>query len=200
MQGIAKIKEKIIEEATEEKNRIIEGAQKEASEIIKNAKERAQQIETEAKAKAQKLAAEEKRKILSMAELEERKRFLEAKQALIDEAFSMAEKKLCGLDEKSYLELIRKMLLLSSVDGNEEVIIAENDRARITPDFLSTVNQALKQQGKAGNLRLSSEKRPIKGGFILKSETVEINCAFDYLLKAQRQELETEVARLLFEE
>jgi V/A-type H+-transporting ATPase subunit E len=119
---------------------------------------------------------------------------------LIDEAFAQAEKKLCSLDVQSYLDLIRRMLILTSVDGNEEVIISENDRTKITPEFLSAVNEALKKQGKAGNLRLSEEKRPIKSGFILKSETLEINCAFDYLLKAQRQELETEVARLLFEE
>ncbi|MDN5331300.1 MAG: V/A-type H+/Na+-transporting ATPase subunit [Tepidanaerobacteraceae bacterium] len=200
MQGIAKIKERIIEEASEEKNRIIEGAKREASEILKKAREKAQELEQDAKARAKKVAAEEKRKILSIAELEEKKRFLEAKQALIDEAFAQAEKKLCSLDVQSYLDLIQRMLLLTSVDGNEEIIISEDDRARITPEFISAVNEVLRKRGKAGNLRLSEEKRSIKSGFILKSETLEINCAFDYLLKAQRQELETEVARLLFEE
>ncbi|SHM67599.1 V/A-type H+-transporting ATPase subunit E [Caldanaerovirga acetigignens] len=200
MQGITKIKERILEEAAEEKNRIIKEAEKKASEILEKAREKAKEIEIKARERAQKMAAEEKRKILSMAELEEKKRFLEAKQALIDEAFAQAEKKLSSLDEQSYLDLIRRMLLLTSADGNEEVIISENDRAKITPEFLSAVNEALKKQGKLGNLRISEEKRPIRSGFILKSETVEINCAFEYLLKAQRQELETEVARLLFEE
>ncbi|MCG0276203.1 MAG: V-type ATP synthase subunit E [Thermosediminibacteraceae bacterium] len=200
MQGIEKIKERIMEEASEEKNRIIERAKKEAAEILEKAKKKAAELEAIAEERANKAAAEEKRKILSMAELEEKKRYLEAKQALIEEAFAEAENKLCNLDAQNYKDLIYRMILAAAVDGNEEIIISEADKDKITPEFLSMVNEVLKKQGKAGNIRFSEEKRPIKGGFILKSAAVEINCTFDYLLKALREELETEVARILFEE
>ncbi|TYP58778.1 V-type ATP synthase subunit E [Thermosediminibacter litoriperuensis] len=200
MQGIAKIKEKILEEAAEEKNRIIENAKKEAAEILEKARKKAAELEANAGERARKAAGEEKRKILSMAELEERKRYLEAKQALIDEAFAGAENKLFNLDAERYRDLAYHMILAAAVDGNEEIIVSEADKGKITPELLVRVNEALKMQGKAGNIRFSGEKRPIKSGFILKSATVEINCTFDYLLKAQREELETEVARILFEE
>ncbi|ABY93627.1 V-type ATP synthase subunit E family protein [Thermoanaerobacter brockii subsp. lactiethylicus] len=200
MQGIAKIKEKIFEEATEQKNRIIEKAKKEAAEILEKARKQAVQLEAEAEKKAKKVAREEKRKILSIAELEERKRYLEAKQALINEAFVSAEKKLLNLESEKYRDLVYRMILAAAVDGNEEIIVSEADKEKITPELLERVNEALKKQGKAGNIRFSGEKRAIKGGFILKSATVEINCTFDYLLKVQREELETEVARILFEE
>ncbi|ADL08763.1 V-type ATP synthase subunit E [Thermosediminibacter oceani] len=200
MQGIAKIKEKILEEAAEGKNRIIENAKKEAAEILEKAKKKAAELEAHTEGRARKAAGEEKRKILSMAELEERKRYLEAKQALIDQAFAGAEDKLLNLDAERYQDLVYRLILTSAIDGNEEIVVSEADKKRITPELLEKVNNALKKQGKAGNIRLSGEKRPIKGGFILKSATVEINCTFDYLLKIQREELETEVARILFEE
>ena len=200
MQGIAKIKEKIFEEAAEQKKRIIENAKKEAAKILEKAGKQAAELEADAQERAKKAAREEKRKILSMAELEERKRYLEAKQALINEAFVRAENKLLNLEPEKYRELVYHLILAAAVDGNEEIIVSEDDKGNITPELLARVNEALKKQGKAGNIRFSEEKRPIKGGFILKSATIEINCSFDYLLKAQREELETDVARILFEE
>ncbi|WP_028992445.1 V-type ATP synthase subunit E [Thermoanaerobacter thermocopriae] len=200
MQGIAKIKEKIFEEAAEQKKRIIENAKKEATEILEKAGKQAVQLKADAEEKAKKAAGEEKRKILSIAELEERKRYLEAKQDLINEAFVRAENKLLNLEPEKYRDLVYHMILAATVDGNEEIVVSEDDKGKITHELLAKVNEALKRQGKAGNIRFSGEKRTIKGGFILKSATVEVNCTFDYLLKAQREELETEVARILFEE
>ena len=52
----------------------------------------------------------------------------------------------------------------------------------------------------AGGLTLSQETRPIKGGFILKDENVEVNCTFDTLVRLQKAETAGTVAKKLFPE
>ena len=47
-------------------------------------------------------------------------------------------------------------------------------------------------------LTLSKETRVIQGGFILKDENVEVNCAFDTLVRLQKAETAGEVVKKLF--
>lgn len=52
----------------------------------------------------------------------------------------------------------------------------------------------------AAALTLSQETRPIQGGFILREGKVEVNCAFETLVRLQRTEMAGEVAKALFGE
>lgn len=200
MEGIAKIKETILEEANQEKEKIINEAKTQAKEIEARYKSQADQILGSILEKAKKAAEEKKRRIISMAELENRKALLKVKQEIIDEVFEKAKEKIKALPDEQYRNLIADMLMRSTVTGNEEVIISETDRQRITPEFIQEINKKLKDIGKEGNLRISDVFRDMIGGFILKSKDVEINSTFDSLIKMEREELETEIAKILFEE
>ena len=48
-------------------------------------------------------------------------------------------------------------------------------------------------------LTLSEETRPIRGGFIMVDGPVEVNCAFEAMVRAQREQLEKPVAEILFQ-
>ena len=74
MEGIGRIKEKIIQEAQEKKQQILNKAEKEAEEMLKDCRQRAEEVRLKAIEKA-KRRLKMKRKIISMTELEERKRF-----------------------------------------------------------------------------------------------------------------------------
>jgi len=52
----------------------------------------------------------------------------------------------------------------------------------------------------AAALTLSEETRPIRGGFILREGKVEVNCAFETLVRLQRTEMAGQVAKALFGE
>lgn len=52
----------------------------------------------------------------------------------------------------------------------------------------------------AAALALSPETRPIRGGFILREGKVEVNCAFETLVRLQRTEMAGQVAKALFGE
>ena len=51
-----------------------------------------------------------------------------------------------------------------------------------------------------GMLTLSEETRPMRGGFIMVDGDVEINCAFETLVRLQREKLELAVAKTLFDD
>jgi V/A-type H+-transporting ATPase subunit E len=63
---------------------------------------------------------------------------------------------------------------------------------------LAEVNDALRAAGKSGNLRLSDETRRFSGGVVLVGKNVELNCTFDSTLKLIRDDIEPEVAAILF--
>jgi V/A-type H+-transporting ATPase subunit E len=200
MEGIDRIKERIIQEAQEKKQEILRMAQSEAEEILTNCRQKAEEVRQQAIEKAKKVAEDEKRKILSMAELEQRKNFLAAKQQMIDEVFNQAQKNLENMQPDSYKKLLKKMLIKSSLKGNELVITSKKDAAVFTPEFLKEVNSELTKMGKEGNIKLSKQTQPMIGGFILKSKDMEINATFDSLIKIQREYIETQIAKILFEE
>lgn len=200
MEGIAKIKERILEEAQEQKQNIIKNAKAQAQDIKKQYEHKAKEIVDNILDKAGKTAEEKKRRILSMAQLENRKALLKIKQQIIDAVFEKAKAILQNMPDDKYQNLIANMLINSVITGNEVVVISEHDKNRITPDFLQKINNTLIGMGKQGNLRISETPGQMIGGFILKSQDLEVNSTFDSLINMEREELETEIAKILFEE
>lgn len=190
-------------------HRILEDARESAASIIAEAEKSAESIEVEAKQsgerkkeqileQARKEADEQKRRIIGVAELEARKEMLTAKQKLISDAFAAALSELAAMDDDAYFRVIQDMLLKLSETGEETVIFSARDLARLPDSFWREVNDALLKEGKKGALKPAKEAREISGGFILQSEGTEINASFDALLEMSRDDLEPEVAEVLF--
>ncbi|HOA34695.1 MAG TPA: V-type ATP synthase subunit E [Bacillota bacterium] len=197
--GAERIIEHILNDAREKAAEIEAEAARKSREIMTGAQEEAARRREQILARARDEAAELKRRILGAARLEARKEKLAAKQELIAHAFRQALEELCALDDESYWSLLRGMLLAAVEKGTEKVFLSERDRARIPGRFLAELNAALEKAGKEGKLALAEETRDIKGGFILQSGGVEINCSFEALLEAQRDKLEPELAGILFD-
>ena len=60
------------------------------------------------------------------------------------------------------------------------------------------VNTAAAQFAGTARLTLSEQTRPMRGGFVMVDEDVEVNCTFETLVRMQREKLEREVANVLF--
>ena len=67
---------------------------------------------------------------------------------------------------------------------------------KLSDDFLEKLN---KQTDKTLNLTFSEEKRNIEGGFILKGKGIENNNSFESLIRMERDNIETKIAELLFQ-
>ncbi|MDI3535069.1 MAG: V/A-type H+/Na+-transporting ATPase subunit [Thermosediminibacterales bacterium] len=200
MEGMQRIKEKIIEDANKQADTLIKEAEKEAERILAQGKKEAERKKKALQEKAVKESEEAKKKIMSMAELEMRKQMLAVKQRMVDEAFERALKKLQSLEGKEYEEIITKMLEKAVETGDEEIIFSPADAKKLKPEFLENLNKNLAVRGVKPKLSISKETRDIQGGFILKSKGVEINSSFDSIIRMERDEIESQIAAILFED
>lgn len=197
-EGAERIISRIVNDSNEKARSIIAEANEKAALIKKEAADTATATAEKIITQAHKEAAAHKQRMLGVAELEARKGVLAAKQELIDEVFVGSLQELMGADLKSYLQIFRQLLLENVQSGTETVALSSEDLKRIPADFWKEINEELQKKGKAGKLVPASEPRDIRGGFILLAEGVEINCSFEALLAMKRDELEPEVAALLF--
>ncbi len=188
------ILKKIKADAQDTAREITAGGKGEADEVIGAARQRAEAARERMRAKARQRAAEERNRIVTLARLSARRDLLNEKQGLIDRVFEETGKSILTMGRDEYRGLIRSFLKDTVESGNEEVILDERED-RIDQAFLDEVSKSLSL---TGGLRLSSERRRIGGGFVLKSGRTEVNCALETILRDAREKLETEVASILF--
>lgn len=227
MDGIEKITAKIQQDAQAQVARLKEETEAKVSSILEEAKAQAEKERTEILARGEAAAQERLERLTSAANMEKRKLALAAKQEVLGEAFELALKKLCELPDGEYVDLMTKLVLEASTTGREQLIFSIKDRNRVgkqvvvaanealvktvapeLPDSLGesrvgaflgkVVNSATAQITGTGLLTLSEQTRPIQGGFIMVDGDVEINCAFETLVRLQREKMEKEVAQVLF--
>lgn len=193
MNGLEKITERIAADAQAQADGIIAQAKAQAEEIAENYQGRANAILAEERAKTETLVAQAAQRAEAAGALEGRKWVLSAKQQLLEDAFTLALGKLCSLPKEEYAALLSR-LLAAAGQSEGEVIFNQGDRARVGKEVVTAANNALKN----GRLILSEETRDIKGGFILKSGLVEMNCALETLVEQEREGMSASVASILF--
>lgn len=198
MAGAEKIKERILEEARQQARKNVEQAEREAADMIKDAQKEAEQKKSAILEKARLEAEDRKKRLIAVAELEARKQKLQAKQDVVEEAFAKTLEKLNNLPAAQYQNILIDLIVSSVRTGNEQIIVSEKDRRRLTSDFIKSINTQLLNKGINADVKLSEETRPIQGGFILKQGDVEINNSFETIIRMQRDQLEAEVVRVLF--
>lgn len=198
MSGAEKLQEKIMAEAKSDAEAMLANARAKEADIIAKAQAEADAKTAKILAAVDKQVSERRRRHQTIAELDARKAILAAKEELIEDTFTQAIARLQEMDTQSYTELMSAMLLAVTQTGTEEIIVSAADKPRFSPELLAQVNQELTLLGKEGSLTLAEETRETKGGFILRSGDIEINCSFAALLRMQREQLEPEVAAILF--
>ena len=193
MNGIERITQRIGAEAQAEIDRVLGEARAEAEKIAARYQAQADAEAADLDAKNKKAAAEREERLAGTAQMEARKTALAARQEMVEKAYGLALQKLCSLPEEKYAAVLAELLIQASSTGKEEVIFSEADRRKVGK---AAVEKANKDGGK--KLTLSGETRAIPGGFILRSGSVEVNCAFDTLVRLQKAETAGEVVKKLF--
>lgn len=189
-----KVSRKILEDAKKRAKELKEEVETRIRDIEEQARIEVNQIEERAKAEALEGANHEKERLMALAKLELRKSLLGAKRTMIDEAFEKAVTQLNSLKKVDYQGFVKKLLLRAVETGDEEVVVSSEEDV-IDQEFLDGVNREL---GDKGGLKLSEERREMRGGFVLSRGRVEVKATFDALVDGLRDELEMEVAKILF--
>lgn len=169
-------------------------ARQEAADITARYQAQAAQEAARLAARNEKAAEERRSALVSAAQMEGRKTILAAKQTVMEQVYDKALEKLLSLPRTQYIEVLAALLAQASPEGRGEAIFSAADR--------ETAGQAAVDAANAktgGHLMISAETAPIRGGFLLRQGSVEVNCAFETLVRLQKTETAGLVARKLFD-
>ncbi|MDR0880170.1 MAG: V-type ATP synthase subunit E [Clostridioides sp.] len=137
-------------------------------------------------------------KAISKAELEMRNKKLEVKQIIIEKVFSKAKEELAKMPAKDFETFVTDSIMNLDIDGDEAILIGEEDMKKISAGYLDTLNAGLKLKGKSGELKFEVKEAGVNGGFILSKNGIEINNTFEDLVNSIKYEVEYEIGKILF--
>ncbi|WP_195972376.1 V-type ATP synthase subunit E [Clostridium thermobutyricum] len=195
MSNVNNLTSKILKDAEERKSSILAKAEEEKNKIITKKRDEANRLKTSMIEKAKLESATRKERILSSAELKVRNEKLLSKGKVIDEVFNMSVENLCQMNENDFRNFVKSSILSLNIEGDENIILNANGKKAINEAFIKEINNELKDKG---NLKLSQSEGKFRGGFILEKNGIEINYTFEALVQSLREELEFEVANILF--
>ena len=188
--------QKILSEANAEAQKILDDAKAKAAELTSKQQDEIGQFDARTEQLVKDAAEDKLQRMMAGARMDNAKRVLASKVSSIDDVFAKAKTAANGLPDDQYLSLMTALMKKAVETGDEEVIVGKNEK-RINEQFVCKINKQL-GDGFKGNLRLSSERAGIAGGFILSRNKVQINSSTDVLIETLRESMEIELAQELF--
>lgn len=181
--------DRIIADAETEAERMLRSADEYYDRTTKSARAEADKYIEKAVSEAQSAAEDLVKRSATLDNIEYRKTLLGARQALVEEVFSRAEKSLENMGESDYLALIER-LIASYAEAGDAIVLAENCPldAREVENTVAAKKLNLKAQktGKFG------------GGLVLSGKKTDKDLTFKALCAAAKESYEGEVAQKLF--
>ena len=193
MNGIETIIQRLNTDAKAETDALLDKARQDAAAITARCQAQADKETADLAARNQRAAAEREERLVSAAQMEARKTILAAKQAVMEAVYDKALEKLRSLPQDRAVEVLAALLNEAAPQRRGEVLFSAQDRETVGR---AAVDAANAQNG--GQLTLSGETANIPGGFILRNGSIEVNCAYDTLIRLQKTETAGQVARQLF--
>ena len=193
MTGLEKIISQIEYESNDRCRSIIDDAQKKAALIVEEARAQAQSILDEGRNETAKKVENIKQSADSSSQLAKNKILLQSKLEIIDEMLNKALDEIRNLPDKEYFEILKSLIITNSKEGKGLLCLSEKDSKALPKNFIDSVNKELKN----GSVEIGNTA-DINGGFILIYGDIDINCSFDAIASAKRDELRDALNKLLF--
>lgn len=193
MSNVKNITSKILKDAEAGKENILTAAEEEKNKILSKKASSANEIAQEILQKAEADAKSKKERVISSAKLKVRNNKLAAKQEIIDEVFEKSINKLTELSKEQFLNFVKNSILSMNLTGKQTLILNETGLKFVDDSFIDELNKEAK-----ATIALSKTAGNFKGGFILENNGIEINSTYEALVSSLRDELEFEVAKVLF--
>ena len=193
MSNVKNITSKILKDAEAGKENILAAAEEEKNKILSKKASAANEIAQEILQKAEADAKSKKERVISSAKLKVRNNKLAAKQEIIDEVFEKSINKLTELSKEKFLNFVKNSILSMNLTGKQTLILNETGLKFVDDSFIDELNKEAK-----ATIALSKTAGNFKGGFILENNGIEINSTYEALVSSLRDELEFEVAKVLF--
>ena len=195
MANLNNITSKILKDAEDRKNEILANAEEEKKSILSKKIAKAKDLEAEKIKKAKLEAQSNVERAISSAKLKVRNDKLEVKQEIINSTFAKSIDVLANLKGEELLNFIKSSVLSLGNIGEQQMILNKTGMESIDLTFIYELNKEL---GDRGNIKLNSQVKDFKGGFILEKDGIQMNYTFEALVNSLKDELEYEVASILF--
>ena len=195
MANLNNLTSKILRDAEERKDSILASAEDEKNKILSKKVAKANELKKEMLQKAEAEAKSRKERIVSSASLKVRNNKLSAKQDVIKDVFEKSIEVLSDISGDDFLRFIRNSVLSLGKIGEQNLILNKDGLDIVDLTFIYDLNQSL---GENGNVKLSPNPGKFRGGFILEKDGIEINNTYEALVSSLKNELEFEVASVLF--
>lgn len=189
----SKITEKIKRDAESEAEEIIKNGEQKTQQILNQAKKEKKKIEDETKRLAAETKKREIEKSLSNARMDSRKKILSEKRKIIDSVFSKAKENLLSQKKKQYIEFISSLIEKEAKKSSFTLTLAENDVKNFGKEIFNEILKKL-----TIDKEIAFEKGNFSGGCILRKESYEFNATIDTIINKTKEELESEIAKMLF--
>ena len=193
MSNVKNITSKILKDAEAGKENILAAAEEEKNKILSKKESAANEIAQEILQKAEADAKSKKERVIYSDKLKVRNNKLAAKQEIIDEVFEKSINKLTELSKEQFLNFVKNSILSMNLTGKQTLILNETGLKFVDDSFIDELNKEVK-----ATIALSKTAGNFKGGFILENNGIEINSTYEALVSSLRDELEFEVAKVLF--
>ncbi len=195
MTGLEKIISKIETESKDNCEKIINQAKSQSEEIINKA-------QSEASAKYSKIISDAKkeaeRKIAvakSSAETITRTKYLEVRNAVVNDIISASYEEIENFDDEKYWKLLLKLCLKNFETGECVMYLNQRDLTRLPADFEDRINSEIYENGA---VQVSKKSIDIENGFILDYGDYEINCTLKAVFDDKLEELRDLLSKHLF--
>ena len=195
MSGLDKITNMITEEATEECQKILKDASDEIKNIIASARKEANKVSREIVDKAKKEADLITATAKGKAESISRNRYLEIRNAILNDVISAAYLEIEKFSDEEYFELIKKLLIKYIQPGECTMFLNGYDLGRLPEDFEIEINTAVFEKSA---VYVSKQAVDIENGFILSYGQIEINCTFKAIFDENMDNLKDMLSPFMF--
>jgi V/A-type H+-transporting ATPase subunit E len=192
--SLAQITEKIEREARDEAEKILSGAREQESGVKCDIDAEVRRLGESARERFEKERPEIFRRREIVAKLDVGKIRLDAQRRLISEVYAEGLERLGRLDKKAYRAFCEKLLKKAAESGDETIEFSSGEKY-LDAAWLDAFNDK-----NGTKIKLSDKRGDFSGGFMLNKGRIAVNCAWEMLIQAASERLESEVVRRLFPE
>jgi len=139
-------------------------------------------------------AQEEHKRVLAGAKLESRKNLLQTKVDLINEVFDKTLEHLVGLSDDEKINFLANVAKGSLLIGDNELMLNSSDAKAIGSKLVKELSA-----NKNKKVSLCEETVETTGGLVIRNNKIQTNLTYEAILRVEREKLEGEVVKLLFE-
>lgn len=195
MTGLDKIKEKIEEQSRENCDKIFAETNLKIKKMIADAREegnrRASEIVAAAQAEADKKNAVSK----STAESITRNRYLEIRNAILNDIISAAYLSIDKFTDEEYFDMLFSLCKKNIQPGECTMLMNGYDLSRLPEDFEAKINSAVCE---ASAVKIGKKAVDIENGFVLDYGDITVNCTLKAVFDENMDALKDMLSRRLF--